>query len=126
MLTVKIIHSIAAVLSGLFFIIRGFWMLNEHRLLEHKFVKVAPHIIDTLLLASALYLCYLINFYPFQVDWLTAKLLALVLYIVVGTIALKRGKTKAIRATAFASALLIFAYIIGVAVTKNVWSWLSL
>lgn len=126
MLIIKIVHSSAALLSGLFFIVRGFWMLNGNQLLQHRMVKIAPHVIDTVLLVSALYLVHLLAVNPFAVDWLLAKIIALVLYIVVGTIALKRGKTKTIRTAAFGLAVLIFVYILGIAFSKSPWSWLGL
>lgn len=90
-------------------------------MLQAKFVKVAPHVIDTLLLVSALTLVLMSGQYPFVQGWLTAKLLALIAYVVLGTLALKRGKTKVIRSAAFVAALLVFGYIGMVAVTKQPW-----
>lgn len=116
---VKHIHMSCAGLSGAFFVLRGSWMLRDSPMLQAKFVKVAPHVIDTLLLVTALTLAIISAQYPFVQAWITAKLLALILYIVLGTIALKRGKTRAIRVTALVAALLIFAYIGAVAFTKN-------
>ncbi|MDA0681599.1 MAG: SirB2 family protein [Proteobacteria bacterium] len=58
--------------------------------------------------------------------WLLAKFAALVIYIVLGAVALRRGKTMQIRTTAFVLALAIFAYIAGVAISKSMGSWLSL
>ena len=57
--------------------------------------------------------------YPFVEPWLTAKLLALLLYIGLGTIALKRGKTKGIRIAAYVGALATFGYIVAVALTRQ-------
>lgn len=82
-------------------------------------VRVAPHVVDTVLLASALALAWVGGFHPLQVPWLEAKLVGLVLYIVTGTIALKRGRTPRVRAVAFALALLTCAYIVSVALTKS-------
>ena len=86
-------------------------------------VKVVPHLIDTLLLVSAITLCVLIQQYPGVHGWVTAKVIALVAYIVLGTIALKRGKTKAIKATAMLLALMTFAYIGMVAVSHSPTPW---
>jgi uncharacterized membrane protein SirB2 len=103
----------AAVLSLLGFLMRGYWMLSDNKLLGAKPVKILPHIIDTILLVAAIYLVVVSGLYPFVVNWVTAKVLLLVVYIVAGTIALKRGKTKKARVIALlvavASVLAIFA-----------------
>jgi uncharacterized membrane protein SirB2 len=119
-LAIKHLHMTCAALSGTFFSIRGIWMLLESPQLQQRWVKIAPHIIDTVLLASALTMAVWSSQYPFAQNWLTAKLLALVAYILLGTIALKRGKTKSVRATAFVAALAVFAYIVKVAITRQV------
>ncbi len=108
-------HMTFALLSGIFFFVRGVWMLVDSPLLAQRWVKIVPHVIDTLLLACAIVLMVQIQQYPFVHGWLTAKVLALVLYIVAGTIAIKRGKTKAIRIAAFIFALLCFVYMLSVA-----------
>lgn len=94
-------------------------MLTDSPRLEKTWVKIAPHIIDTVLLASAIGLAVMIEQYPFQHSWVTAKVFALIAYIVVGTIGLKRGKTKTIRVVAWLAALVIFAYIVSVALTHS-------
>ena len=110
---VKHIHVTAAGLSFLGFMLRSYWMLTNNALLKSKPSKVLPHIIDTLLLIAAIYLVVVTQMYPFVVNWVTAKVLLLVVYIVAGTIALKRGKTKRKRVNALliatASVLAIFA-----------------
>lgn len=115
---VKHIHMTAAVLSLLGFILRGFWMLSDSHLLSKKPVKILPHIIDTILLVAAIYLVVITQMYPFVVNWITAKVLLLVVYIVAGTIALKRGKTKQIKIIAFVIALLSVIGIFGIASVK--------
>ncbi|MDY0965492.1 SirB2 family protein [Massilia sp. CFBP9026] len=115
----KHIHMTFAVLSGALFLVRGLWMLADSRRLEQRWVRIAPHVIDTLLLGSAIGLAVWSSQYPGQSPWLTAKLVALVAYIGLGTVALKRGRTRQVRALAFVGALACFAYILAVAVTKN-------
>ena len=115
----KHVHMTFAILSGALFLVRGLWMLAESRYLQQRWVRIAPHIVDTLLLASASGLALWSSQYPGQSPWLTAKLVALVAYIGLGTVALKRGRTRQARALAFVGALACFAYIVGVAVTKN-------
>ncbi|MFZ6871673.1 SirB2 family protein [Undibacterium sp. Di27W] len=118
-LAIKHLHLTCVGLSGSLFLLRGFWRMRDSVLLNQRWVRIVPHLIDTLLLASALTLAVMSGQYPFQQNWLTAKLLALLLYIVLGTIALKRGKTPAIRTAAFVAAILTFAYIISVALSRQ-------
>lgn len=118
-LAIKHLHITFAVLSGSFFLLRGLWMLLDSSMLQRRWVKVVPHVVDTLLLASALVLVFWSGQYPFVQAWLTAKVLALVAYIVLGTMALKRGKTKGVRTFALLAALATFAYIVAVALTRD-------
>lgn len=116
----KYVHITCAILSGSGYLIRGLWMMHDSPWLHKKWVRVLPHIIDTTLLVSAILLTLQIQQYPFVQDWLTAKVLALVAYIVIGAIGLKYGKTKKIRVTAWVTALAVFLYIVLVALTKQV------
>jgi uncharacterized membrane protein SirB2 len=120
-IVVKYLHMSCAALSGSLFLLRGVWMLRDSRMQQQRWVKVAPHLIDTLLLGSALVMVFWSGQYPFEQPWLTAKVLALVGYIVLGSIALKRGKTKAIRTWALVASLALFAYIVAVALTRHPW-----
>ena len=88
-------------------------------------LAAAPHAVDSVLLASALGLAWVGGFRPFEVPWLEAKLVGLALYIVAGTIALKRGRTAGCGTAAFAMALLAYAYIVSVALTKHPQGWLA-
>lgn len=119
-IAIKHFHIACAITSGSLFLLRGIWMLCESAMLQRRWVRIAPHIVDTLLLASALVMVVWSGQYPFVQNWLTAKVLALIAYIVLGTIALKRGKTKTIRTGAFIAALAVFAYIGSVAMTRQV------
>jgi|SRR3990172_5209995 len=118
-LGLKAAHIACAILSIAGFALRGILMLADSPLLATRFARVAPHVVDTLLLASALWLAALIGQYPFVEGWLTAKVLALIAYIVLGTLALKRGRTKTVRITAFALALAAVLYIVSVALTRD-------
>ena len=117
--TLKLVHVSAVYLSGAGFVLRGIWMLMDSPLLKARLTRILPHIVDTVLLGSAILLAMRIYQYPFVHDWLTAKVLALLLYIVLGTIALKRGRTRRVRIVSFALALATFLYILAVAVTRN-------
>ena len=118
-LLAKSLHVGAVVLSVSGFAARGALMLKGSRLLEARFVRVAPHVVDTVLLASALWLCWLIGQYPFVSGWLTAKVLGLLVYIALGTVALRRGRSRRVRAAAFGAALAAVAYIVCVALTRD-------
>ena len=117
--TIKYVHIASAALSGSLFLLRGIWMMRESTMLQNRVVKILPHVVDTILLASALIMVFWSGQYPFVQNWLTAKVLALIAYITIGTIALKRGGTKTQRVSAFFAALLVFAYIGLVAMTKR-------
>jgi uncharacterized membrane protein SirB2 len=119
-LAVKHLHMGCAALSGSLFLLRGVWMLRASPMLQRRWVRVAPHCIDTVLLASALVLVFWSGQYPFAQPWLGAKVVALLLYIVLGAIALKRGRTRKARTLAFGAALLTFLYIVAVATTRQV------
>nr|WP_271272802.1 SirB2 family protein [Aliamphritea hakodatensis] len=119
----KHLHMTCAMLTLISFAIRGFWMLTDNRLLQRRWVKIAPHIIDTLLLVTAVGLTITLSQYPFTDAWLTAKLGALVAYIVLGTVALKRGKTKAVRTVALLLALACWGYIFAVARSHMPFPW---
>jgi len=118
-LFVKYVHVACVVLSLAGFAARGALMLRASPLLQTRFVRVAPHVVDTLLLASALWLAWMMHQAPFVHGWLTAKVLGLLAYIVLGSIALRRGRTRAVRAAAFAGALLAAGYVVAVALAKD-------
>jgi uncharacterized membrane protein SirB2 len=118
-LSLKHFHMGCAALSGTLFLLRGKWMLRASPMLQQKWVRIAPHVIDTLLLASAIGLAVWSHQYPGQQPWLTVKLVALLGYIVLGSIALKRGRTREQRLAALVAALALFLYIGMVAVTKR-------
>jgi uncharacterized membrane protein SirB2 len=108
-----------AALSGTLFLLRGLCMLRAPLLLQGRVLRVAPHLVDSVLLGSALVMVVWSGQYPFSQPWLGAKVLALLLYIGLGTIALKRGRTQRQRAIAFVAALATFGYIIAVASTRQ-------
>jgi uncharacterized membrane protein SirB2 len=97
------------------FLLRAALGLADSARLQGRFWRVAPHVVDTLLLVSGVLLTLILQQYPFVDAWLTAKLLALVAYVVLGSIALRRGRTPAIRAVSLAGALVAVAYIVSTA-----------
>ena len=118
-LAIKSVHVSCAALSIAGFAARGALMLADSRLLQHRFLRTAPHVVDTALLASAIWLAWALGQVPFVHGWITAKVLALGAYVILGTVALRRGRTKTIRAAAFVAALLMAGYIVSVALTRD-------
>ncbi len=123
--TLKLAHLSTVILTILGFMLRGYWMMTGSPKLTHKFTKIAPHVIDTVLLATGVGLIVILNLPLLRQNWLTIKLAALVAYIVLGAIALGRGKTMRTRTTAFVCSLAVFAYIVGVALSKSSASWIA-
>ncbi|MEZ5461988.1 SirB2 family protein [Dokdonella sp.] len=118
---IKFVHVLAVILSGSLFTLRGLLMFAHSRQVNHIVLRVASWVIDTTLLTAALMLITLLHQYPFVQGWLTIKVLLLVVYIVLGVLALKRGKTRKVRITCFFSAMLVYAFIISVAIAHNPW-----
>ncbi|MEW5965962.1 MAG: SirB2 family protein [Pseudomonadota bacterium] len=118
---IKQLHLATLVVTLTLFVLRGVWMMRESPRLQARWVRIVPHINDTLLLASGLALAFLMGQYPLVHGWLTAKFFALIAYIVLGTIALKRGKTRGVRIAAWVAALLVFAYMVAVARAHAPW-----
>ena len=115
----KQLHLTTIGITLTLFLLRGAWMMRDSPRLKARWVRIVPHINDTLLLASGISLAVLIGQYPLVNGWLTAKLFALIAYIVLGTVALKRGKTKNQRIAAWLAALLVFGYMVAVAVAHD-------
>lgn len=117
---IKELHVTLAVLTVVFFIYRGVLMLAGSGSLHRKWLRIAPHVIDTFLLVTGLWLA--VSLYPtfYYQPWLLVKVIAILVYIVLGSIAIKRGRTKSIRLLAFLGSLLLLVYIFSVAVNKTV------
>lgn len=122
-LTIKHVHVSAAGLSLALFVLRGAWRATSPERLAARWVRVLPHVIDTVLLVSALWLAWQLG--RGAAPWIAAKVVALIAYIVLGSIALKRGRTPGIRAAAFFAALATFGYIVSVAIAKSPWGVLA-
>jgi uncharacterized membrane protein SirB2 len=115
----KHLHIAFVTISIVGFTLRGIWMLTDSPLLNRLWVRVVPHVNDTLLLAAAIGLSIELRQYPFVHGWVTAKVLGLLAYIGFGMFALRRGRSKAVRAGFWLAALASFAYIVSVALTKD-------
>jgi len=115
---IRQLHVTAAAVSLALFVLRGIWMMASPALLERRWVKIVPHVVDTVLLGSALWLAWQLGV-DGTLGWLVAKVVALFVYIALGTVALKRGRTRGVRVAALSGALMTFGYIASVAVTKS-------
>ncbi len=118
-LLLKHAHMGLAAASGALFLVRGLWMLAGSPMLDKRWVHSVPHVIDSLLLTSAVALAWWAGLSPAAHPWLGAKIGALVAYILLGSVALRYGKTRSIRGAALVGALACFGYIVTTAVTKN-------
>ena len=118
------VHVGAVALSGCVFCVRGLLRIAGKPAANHPALRVASIAIDTTLLAAAVLLTLIVHRYPFVNAWLTAKVLLLTLYIALGSVALKRARTRSARIAALLAAWTAFAFIIDVAVTRDPCAWL--
>lgn len=120
------IHIFAVLASGALFAARGLGL----NVLGWTWVMIPPlrygsYAIDTVLLLAAISLAVITSQYPFVDGWLTAKILLLVIYILLGSFALKRGRTRVVRIVCWCAAMLVFVFIIGVARTRDPLGWFA-
>ena len=115
----KAIHIAAVAISYTLFLVRGIWMITESPLLARRWVRVVPHVNDTVLLAAAIWMTILLEQYPGTHAWLTAKVAGLIIYIGLGMVALRHGRTRRVRLAAWIAAQLVFAYIVAVALAHD-------
>jgi uncharacterized membrane protein SirB2 len=120
------IHETAVGLSVTGFFIRGLGSLVGADAIGGRIVKTLPHAIDTVLLASALTLAWMLGITPLSAPWLMAKVCGLVVYIGLGVVALRPGVPMSVRMGAWVGALLTVGWIVSVAITKNPLGALSL
>jgi len=112
---IRFVHIACVIASGLLFALRGTLMLGGVRGYNHIALRALSWSIDTALLTAALMLATILHQYPFVHAWLTVKVLLLVGYIGLGTLALKRGRTRGQRALWFVAALAVYLAIVSVA-----------
>ena len=114
----KNVHVLLAVVTGLGFLMRSVWAFTAPDRLQQKWVRIAPHVIDTLLLLAGVVLVINLSM-SFTDSWLVAKLVGLIAYIGFGVMTLRGSGT--VRAVGFVCALLCLGYIFAVALTKQTW-----
>jgi uncharacterized membrane protein SirB2 len=125
-LIIKNFHTAFAVLTITGFLLRGAWTMARSGLIHNRATKIAPHIIDTLFLVTGITLVFMLDLAPMQHAWLLAKFAGLLAYIGLGMVAMRFGRTPEIKLIAFVGAVAMFAYIVGVALTKSPASWIAM
>lgn len=115
----KYLHVGCVLLSVTLFTLRGVLQLLAKPWRQSRLLRMAPHINDSVLLSAALWMVWRSEQYPFVLSWLTAKVLALLAYIVLGHIALSPATPSQQRLPYFLAAMTSVAYIVGVAFTRS-------
>lgn len=123
-LALKHLHLTVVALSLILFVLRGLWLFTNSTMLGKKWVKILPHIVSTLLLISGIVLAVHLHMSPGSQPWLLAKIIALIVYIGLGVAAFKAANPTA-RKGFWIVALLVFAYMVSVAISKNPWGFLG-
>ncbi len=118
-LVAKHVHLTTVTITLALFVLRGVWMLTDSPWLEKRWVRIVPHVNDTVLLTSAVVLAVVLHQYPLVQGWITAKVAALLIYISLGMLALRPGRSRRVRAAAWIAALLVFGYMVSVAYSKS-------
>lgn len=120
------LHVGTVMISGTLFALRGAGRMADWRIVNHAAVRYFSYLNDTVLLGAAILLTMIIHQYPWVDAWLTVKVSLLLVYIVLGAIALRHGRTPRVRALAYVAALATFGFIVSVALTQNPWGVLAL
>ncbi len=122
----KSLHVASAAISYTLFFLRGLWVLRGSAVMRQRWRRFVPHLVDSVLLASAIALAAQLVLSPLRTPWLLAKIIALLAYIGLGSIALRRATTRRARLTAWLTAQAVFFYIVAAAITKSPLPWESL
>lgn len=117
------LHMSCAILSLILFIWRGTMMWIGRPLQKKMWRRTLPDGVDTLLLVTGITMAVLIGASPMADSWLAAKLIALLVYIGLGTVAFRFGRTMLVKRASFVAALAVFGYIVSVARTMQPWPW---
>lgn len=112
----KHLHITAVALSGLLFMVRGLWLLQGSAQLQAKWVKITPHVVDTVLLCSAIAMLVVSQQFPV---WVHVKITLLVVYIGLGLMAFKKAKTQGQKLTFLLAAVAVYVFLISVGLTKS-------
>ncbi|MDJ0653743.1 MAG: SirB2 family protein [Xanthomonadales bacterium] len=122
-LWLKTAHMVLATVSISGFLLRGAGRLGGRSWVRRRWVRIAPHVIDTLFLVSGVTLAWILGASPLNTDWLAAKIAGLVAYILLGILAF-RGRRRGLRVVSFVLALAAFGYVVLVAFSKRPGIWI--
>lgn len=122
---IKYVHLASVVLSLTGFVLRGILMIRASPLMNARWIKVLPHINDTVLLVAALSLAVMSDQYPFVENWVTAKVLGVIAYIILGALALRDANTLQMRVVCWLAAMAVFGWIVSVALTRQPMGFLA-
>ncbi len=122
----KHIHMTTVALSYVLFFLRGIWSLRASYIMQNRWVKIVPHAVDTVLLGSAIALAWEMGISPLAAPWLLAKIVALLVYVGLGFVAIDFARRYYVRLFFWLAAQAVFFYIVAVAFTKNVMPWTML
>lgn len=121
----KHLHVTCAGISFVGFFLRGLGKIRHAAFMQQRWVRIAPHLVDTTLLLTAIAMVMISQQYPGATAWINAKIIGLLVYIGLGTIVIKARVSDRTRLLAWLAALTTFIYIVGVAITRNPMSFLS-
>ncbi len=122
----KHLHMGTVALSYALFFLRGVWSLRASYIMQRRWVKIVPHVVDTALLVSAIALAWQMHVSPLAAPWLLAKIVALLVYIGLGFVAIDFARRYYVRLAFWLAAQAVFFYIVAVAFTKDVLPWTAL
>ncbi len=111
-------HLTALAVSFLLFFVRGYLMMRQSNASKHRIFLIAPHIVNLILIGTGISLAVLLHLNPASESWLAAKLVALVIYIILGVLTFKHPSIN-VRKALWLLALVVFAFIVSVAQSKN-------
>ncbi len=115
----KTIHMVCALLSISGFIGRGVLLATASPLMDRRWIKVVPHLVDTVLLGTAIAMVVGLGISVWSTPWLLAKIAALIVYIGLGFVVMRLGRSRRVRVAAWCLAIVVFGYIVAVAMSKN-------
>lgn len=122
----KFLHVSCALASIAGFALRGYWVLTDNPMRQARLSRVLPHLVDTLLLVSAIAMLGIWGLSPIELPWVSAKVLALLVYIAMGMVVMRFATRKRDQLLAYFAALLAAAYIVAVALSHSPWGPLLL
>ena len=124
---IKAVHIVAVLASGVLFVTRGLMVQSGHKALAMTAsLRYASYGVDTVLLTAALMLATILPAALFANHWLAVKIVLLVMYVVLGSLALERAQSARARTAAFIAALCVYVTIIGIARAHNPMGWVAL